>query len=116
MTQEVDAVTREENAETLVTLVAILTVKSEALEKFRSFEKKAAAVMARYGGAIERTVVVPPDSAEGLLKEIHVVTFPNQQAFTEYRNDAELKTISHLRDESVVATELFVGEDGPDYR
>ena len=62
-----------------MTLVVILTVRKVALEKFRTFEKRAAAVMVRYGGAIERTVVITPQSAEDLLKEIHIVTFPDER-------------------------------------
>jgi len=43
-----------------VTLVAILTVRRDALEQFRAFERHAAAVMRAHGGRIERTVVVLP--------------------------------------------------------
>jgi uncharacterized protein (DUF1330 family) len=96
-------------------LVAILTVRKDALEKFRAFERHAAEAMARYGGRIERTVVVVPDAAPGLTKEIHVITFPSEQAFAAYRNDEQLARVAGLRDESVVQTELFAGEDGPSY-
>jgi hypothetical protein len=41
----------------------------DALEKFRAFERHAAAVMGAQGGRIERTVVVTPDPAPGLLKD-----------------------------------------------
>jgi hypothetical protein len=98
-----------------MTLVVILTVRSEAVERFRAFERRAAAVMARHGGAIERTVVVPPARPGDCLREVHVVTFPGEAAFAAYRSDRELREIAPLRDESVVGTEVLVGEDGPDY-
>ena len=98
-----------------MTLVVILTVRKEAIDKFRAFEKKAATVMAKYGGAIERTVVVAPAGKEDLLKEIHIVTFPDEQAFLAYRQDEELQDVASLRAESVVHTELMIGQDGPDY-
>lgn len=98
-----------------MTLVVILTVRSEALDKFRTFEKRAATVMAKYGGAIERTVVIPPARTGDFVKEVHLVTFPNEQALLAYQNDEDLKKLSHLRQESVVQTEIMVGEDGPDY-
>jgi len=98
-----------------MTLVVILTVRSEALDKFRTFEKRAATVMAKYGGAIERTVVVPPSRTGDFVKEVHLVTFPNEQALLAYQNDEGLKKLSHLRQESVVQTEIMVGEDGPNY-
>jgi hypothetical protein len=43
-----------------VTLVAILTVRKDALDQFRAFERHAAAVMRAHGGRIERTVAVTP--------------------------------------------------------
>ncbi len=98
-----------------VTLVVILTVRSEALDKFRTFEKKAAGVMAKYGGAIERTVVIAPQSTGDFLKEIHIVTFPHEQALFAYQRDGDLREVAHLREESVVKTEILMGEDGPDY-
>jgi hypothetical protein len=50
-----------------VTLVVIVTVRCEALDALRAlraYERKAAAVMARYGGAIERTVVTRPTALD----------------------------------------------------
>ena len=98
-----------------MTLVAILTVRREAIDNFRAYEAHAAQVMKKHGGRFERTVVVVPEGSPELMKEIHVVTFPNEQAFAAYRKDERLTEFAHLRDESVVHTELFVGEDGPSY-
>jgi uncharacterized protein (DUF1330 family) len=98
-----------------MTLVAILTVRQDSVEKFRAFERKAASVMARYGGSIERTVVIPPANDDLHFREIHIVTFPDEVAFTAYRDDDELRDAEALRHESVVKTEIMIGEDGPDY-
>ncbi len=98
----------------MITLVVILTVRRGAADLFRSFERQAAVVMSRHGGAIERTVVAPGESEE-LFREIHIVTFPSHEAFAAYRGDQALRAIVHLREESVVATEVIEGEDGPDY-
>jgi hypothetical protein len=98
-----------------VTLVAILTVRRDAFEPFRTFERHAAAVMRTHGGRFDRTVVVTPDPGPGLLREIHLVTFPDAPAFLAYRADARLAELAHLRDASVVAIDVLVGEDGPDY-
>jgi uncharacterized protein (DUF1330 family) len=99
-----------------MTLVAILTVRNEALDAFREYERTAAMVMARHGGAIERAVVIPSKSGEATFREIHIVTFPDEAAFEAYRRDEEMARIAHLREESVLATEIMIGEDGPDYR
>jgi uncharacterized protein (DUF1330 family) len=98
-----------------MTLVAILTVRKEAQAAFRKFETYAAGVMKTHGGRIERTIVVAPDGSPEVFKEIHVVTFPDAQAFAAYRNDERLRQMTHLRDESVVHTEILIGEDGPTY-
>ena len=97
-----------------MTIVAILTVRRKGLEQFRVFERHAAGVMAAHGGRIERTVVVSMDSPD-LLKEIHVVTFPGVGAFRAYQADPRLGELAHLREAAVVSTEVFVGEDGPEY-
>jgi uncharacterized protein (DUF1330 family) len=99
----------------VITLVAILTVRRDALDRFRAFERHAAAVMARHGGRIERTVVVSPEGSPELVKEVHIVTFPDERAYAAYREDPRRGELAHLRDESVVHTETLVGEDGPDY-
>ncbi len=99
-----------------MTLVVIITVRKEAIGTFRSYESKAAAVMARHGGAIERTVVVPMADRNDRFKEVHIVTFPNADAFSTYRQDGAMQEIAHLRNESVLETEVLIGEDGPDYR
>jgi antibiotic biosynthesis monooxygenase (ABM) superfamily enzyme len=99
-----------------VTLVVILTVRAAALEAFRAFERGAAAVIGRHGGAIERTVVIPPEGGvDGTLREVHIVTFPGQRTLDAYRSDDALRAIADLREQSVLRTEVLVGEDGPDY-
>jgi uncharacterized protein (DUF1330 family) len=96
-----------------MTLVAILTVRRDSIEKFRDYEARAVEVMKKHGGRLERTVVVAADGSPELVKEIHLVTFPNENAFAAYRKDERLTKSAHLRDQSVVHTELYVGEDGP---
>jgi antibiotic biosynthesis monooxygenase (ABM) superfamily enzyme len=94
-------------------LVAVITIRAAELEAFRAFEWHAARVMAKHGGRIERTVVIPGDGET--LREVHVVRFPDDAALAAYRADADLGPAMDLRERSVVATELLMGEDGPDY-
>ena len=98
-----------------MTRVVILTVRREAIDEFHAFERHAARVMARHGGRIERAVVIDPDRAAPTFREVHVVTFPDEATFVAYRNDPRLAEQAHLRDASVVTTEILVGTDGPDY-
>jgi len=96
-------------------LVALLTVRKDALEAFRAFQTHAAVVMSDYGGRIERTVVARPENTPDVVIEIHVLSFPSDEAFSAYRRDGRLGQLEHLRKQSVVRTELYVGEEGPAY-
>jgi uncharacterized protein (DUF1330 family) len=96
-------------------LIAILTVRKGAEEKFRAFERHAAAVMKTHGGRIERTVAVAAEGESDVFREVHVVSFPSPQAFAAYRNDERLGQMARLREESVVDTRLLIGEEGPSY-
>lgn len=99
----------------MVLIVAILTVRKEALETFHAYERHAAAVMAAHGGRIERTVVVAPDASPEVIREIHLLAFPSAEAFAAYRRDPRLAEHAALREQSVLHTEVLVGVEGPSY-
>lgn len=93
-------------------IVAILTPRRGALEQFRAYEAKAAGIMARYEGRIQRTVVVneqPP------MREVHIVSFPDLDAFQRYRTDPDLAALAEVRAACIEHTELLLGREGPDY-
>ena len=95
-------------------LVATMTVRREAIDEFRAFERQAAAIMARYGGVIERSIVA--DDGSGPLQEVHVVSFPDERALAAYQVDDGLQRIAPLRERSVIQTVIVRGEAGPDDR
>ncbi len=94
-------------------LVAILTIRRETLDAFRSYEHTAARIMARHGGVIERVVVV--DDAGPTLRELHIVRFPTDAAVATYRADPELIALAPRRAEVIEATEIWQAADGPSY-
>ncbi len=98
-----------------LTLVVILTVRKDALAPFREFEHLAARVMNKHGGSIERAVVIPSTDSEDVFKEVHIVSFPHEKAFQEYQKDEALHKAAALREQAVVKTEVWRGEEGPDY-
>jgi antibiotic biosynthesis monooxygenase (ABM) superfamily enzyme len=102
-------------SEQALAMVAILTVKQDRAESFRAFEERAANVMKKYGGCLERTLVAKSQPGEDTFREAHWVTFPSRDAFAAYRADPELASFQHLREESVVRTELCHGTPGPAY-
>ena len=93
-----------------VLVVAILTIRPGAADRFREFETRAARILARHGGSMERTVAV-----EDAQREVHLLRFPSQDAYAEYRADAELASLAELRSESIAHTEILVGREGPRY-
>lgn len=96
-------------------LVVTLDVRADALDAFRSYESLAARVMTRHGGAIERVVVLRPEPGDAVHREVHLARFPSEDAFAAYRSDPELQSATALRAQSVLATTVLTGEDGPDY-
>jgi hypothetical protein len=95
-------------------LVATLSVRRDAVEQFRQYERTAARVMRQYGGVIAHTVAAPAKDP-ALLEEIHLVTFPDAHAFAAYQRDPELAEAAPLRAASIAATQVVIGEEGPRY-
>lgn len=96
-------------------LVVTLQIRSQALDAFRQYERHAASVMERHGGAIERVIVLDADPDSGLVSEVHIVRFPDAASFQFYRSDPDLARHASLRQRSVVSTDVRIGAEGPDY-
>jgi uncharacterized protein (DUF1330 family) len=96
-------------------IVAILTPCSDSMEIFREYETKAAIIMAHHGGTVERTVVEEPSKPDRPIREVHFVSFPDLEAFQNYRSDPDLASLADMRAASIAHTELLFGREGPDY-
>jgi hypothetical protein len=96
-------------------LVAVLWIRTEALADFHEFECRASAIMREYGGSIERTVRIFTPDVPSRTKEVHIVGFPDADAFKLYQSDERLAALAPLRERAVIHTEIWVGEDGPSY-
>ena len=102
-------------AEPLV-LLASLWLKDGDVAGFEAFERRAAAVMARHGGRIERAIrvdraTVPADAPF----EIHVVSFPDRAAFDAYRADPATQALAAQREAVIARTVVLVGKDAVPY-
>jgi antibiotic biosynthesis monooxygenase (ABM) superfamily enzyme len=93
-----------------MTLVVVLSVHAERYRAFEAFEERAASVMARYGGRVERRVVMK-SAGDGPVREVHVVTFPGAAAFAAYCDDPETRRSAGGRDGLIATTEILTGED-----
>jgi hypothetical protein len=92
--------------ETSFVLVVVLSLPREKTDLFRDCEQKAARIMARHGGRVEKVMEAAPKS---VLTEIHWVVFPTEEAFSDYQKDPELLGLQPLRLESGVETKVWRG-------
>ncbi len=99
-----------------IVLVVRLFVRPRREAAFREFEGRAARIMRRYGGRIDR-VIRPISSAneDVLPHEIHVLSFPSLERFEAYRGDRDLAKLASFRRSAIVRTEVTVGEEGEPY-
>jgi uncharacterized protein (DUF1330 family) len=95
-------------------VVATLGVRKEAVEQFQAYERTAAQVMRKYGGQIARTVSLP-SADPALIEELHLVTFPDAEAFAAYQRDPDLARAAPLRAAAIATTRVVIGTEGPDY-
>ncbi len=97
--------------DTRLTLIGMLFIHAGHESDFEEFESSAAEIMRRHGGAIERRIrrAGRPDSGEPY--EVHIVTFPDQQALDRYRKDPELARLAELRAKAIHHTVVWQGVD-----
>lgn len=101
-----------EKAGAAVVLVAALYVNPGRRAEFEEFETAVARIMRRYGAVIERRISIAA-ADESQPDEVHVVVFPDREAFERYRADAELQGLAELRQKAIRLTTIWFGEDLP---
>lgn len=97
-----------------MTLLATLSFHETDKAKFRAYERKAVAIMAKHGGRIEQAFFGRDEDAK-VCKEIHVVRFPSEDAFEAFRNDQALRDLAGERAECVLETHILTCEEEVDY-
>ena len=98
-------------------VVVSLWIHPGRVSLFEVYEQKAARIMQRYGGVVEKVVRMSsatPSSNEQPF-EVHVLSFPSLEAFHSYRADAELAGLAAERSAAISRTEILLGEAGPSY-
>lgn len=97
----------------MITIVALLTIRDE--EAFEQFETQAISIMKNYGGILD-TAFRPRDSAtEQRVDEIHVLKFPDAEAFERYRADETLASLAALRSRAISETTVYVSDQQRNY-
>lgn len=97
-------------------LVASLWLKDNDVAGFEDFERRAAVVMARHGGRIERAIRVDRTAATSDAPfEMHVVSFPDRAAFDAYRVDPATQALAPQREAVIARTAVLFGRDADPY-
>ena len=102
--------TRSDAPSARLTIVALLHLQAGKNDEFDDFEARAATVMARHGGRIERRIRLR-DTDPSAPDEVHVVTVPDQRAFEAYRSDPETRAAAALRATLVRETVIWFGAE-----
>jgi uncharacterized protein (DUF1330 family) len=92
-------------------LVVALYIHDGREAEFEQFESAAARIMKRYGGGIERRIRCAPSADATQPYEVHIVMFPDAQAFEQYRADEELRGLADLRGRAIRETRVWTGRD-----
>lgn len=93
-------------------LIVSLWLKNENVSDFEAYERRAARLLAKHGGRIERAVRVKNQMGKADDPfEVHVVSFPDERNFAQYLDDAETRGLAVWRDKIISRTEIISGFD-----
>ena len=95
--------------------VVSLWVRSGAVVEFEAYERKAARIMRKYGGSIEKVIRTGKRVHQISPFEIHLVSFPGEEQFAAYRADLELLSLATDRESAILKTVVVPGVGGPSY-
>jgi uncharacterized protein (DUF1330 family) len=95
--------------------VVSLWIRPGAVAEFEAYERKAARIMRKHGGAIEKVIRTGQENSPEIPFEIHLVSFPDQETFAAYRADLELASLAADRESAILKTVVITGVGGPAY-
>lgn len=95
--------------------VVSLWIRSGAVDEFEAYERRAARIMSKYGGSIEKVIRTGQENSPDVPFEIHLVSFPGQEKFAAYRADHELLALAADRESAILKTVVIPGVGGPSY-
>ena len=97
-------------------MVASLWVENGSIAAFEAYERRAARIMKRYGGSIERAIRLSPNAEQPNQPfEVHLVRFPSHEMLVGYSLDSELKALSSERNAAIAKAVVATGYENPMY-
>lgn len=95
-----------------IILVVQLFVQVNKEIEFQQFERKAAQIMQKYHGQIEKVIrPIRTEPKNELPYEVHIVWFPSIEQFESYRKDPDLVKLADLRQSAISRTEIMIGQE-----
>jgi uncharacterized protein (DUF1330 family) len=91
-------------------LTVLLYLKTGQQDQFHEYERLVKPLIERYGGRFEH--VLKPTQVMGSLPrpdEVHLLSFPSEEHFQQYRDDPNLSSLASLRAGSVAETIIISG-------
>ena len=98
-----------------ITLIVALFVNPDRHAEFERFEARAAEIMSRFGGRIERRIRCSTSDDSSVPDEVHIVTFPDEQSHKLYRESPEIQALASQRAIAIRKTIVWRGIDLPSF-
>ena len=96
-----------------ITLIVALFVNPDRHAEFESFEARAAEIMSRFGGKIERRIGFANRDDASVPDEVHVVTFPDLESYNRYRESPGIQALASQRAIAIRKTIVWRGVELP---
>jgi len=96
-----------------IKLIVALFIHPNRHAEFESFETRAAEIMSRVGGRIERRIACSTKDDPSAPDEVHLVTFPDMDSYNRYRESSELQVLGGLRAVAIRKTVVWRGTELP---
>ena len=90
----------------MLQVVVILDVKD--IGAFKEYERQALSIMRRHQGTLISAFKVKEENNR--YREIHILSFADENVFMRYRKDPQLLALSDLRAQAIGATKIYVSE------
>jgi uncharacterized protein (DUF1330 family) len=87
----------------------VVLLETNDADALQAFERQAVKLMKKYEGKL--VTAFEPDasrSSSSNIAEIHILEFPNIEAFNQYRTDPHHRELSELRIKAISNTTVFV--------
>ena len=98
----------------MIEIIVLLEIKDPV--SFKTFEERAIKIMKRYQGQLLSAFDVDEAMTSiANIGEVHILRFPDRQAFENYRADPDLENMSELRDRAILNTRIIVSDKFQDY-